>query len=162
VSVTGTLKRYDKVKFIVFDTESDGLAYEATKLHIFSYTLDGQEVHHTASYDEMRSLLEQEDTLWVGHNVVRHDMPLLNRLLGLDLSYQKFIDTLAISWVLEPDRKSYGLDSFTKEAGVEKPKVEDWDSLDWETAKLRCGNDVLINWYVWQKQRKKLEEIYGG
>lgn len=148
------------MRFIVFDTESDGLAYEATKLHIFSYTLDGQEVNHTASYEEMRDLLEQEDTLWVGHNVVRHDMPLLNRILGFNLDYRKFIDTLAISYVLEPDRKSHGLGSFTEEAGVEKPKVDDWENVTWEQMKERCGSDCLINWWLWQKQKEKLEEIY--
>lgn len=58
------------MKIRVFDSESDGLAYDCTKLHILSYTEDGQEVHHTDNYDTMRTLLTEPDVLWVGHNSI--------------------------------------------------------------------------------------------
>jgi len=149
------------MKFRVFDTESDGLAYECTKIHILSYTDDGSKVHHTDDYGEMKSLLSEPDVLWVAHNSCMHDMVVFNRILGLGLTYQKFVDTLMLSWFLQPDRKSHGLGSYTKEAGVEKPHVNDWQDVTWEQMKHRCESDVLINWWLWQVQKGKLEEIYG-
>lgn len=149
------------VNFLVLDSESDGLAYECTKLHILSYTSDGEHVEHLSDYQDMRELLSQPDTLFVAHNSIRHDMVVFKRILGLPRNYKKWVDTLMLSWFLEPERQSHSLDSFTGEAGVEKPKVDDWENVTWEQMKERCGNDVLINWYVWQKFKKRLEEIYS-
>jgi hypothetical protein len=75
------------MKFIVIDSESDGLAYEATKLHILAWTEDGETIHHTHDYDEMIQLLSQDDCMFVAHNAIRHDLPLFNRLLGINLKY---------------------------------------------------------------------------
>jgi len=106
------------MRFRVFDSESDGLAYQCTKIHILSYTEDGSKVHHTNDYATMESLLSEPDVLWVGHNSVAHDMVVFNRILGLSLNYRSFVDTLMLSWFLSADRKSHGLGSYTKEAGV--------------------------------------------
>lgn len=147
-------------RIVVLDSESDGLAYECTKLHILSYTYDGNEVNHLKDYEDMREFLTQENTLYVAHNGVMHDMVVFNRILGVPMDYRKWIDTLAISWFLWPDRQKHGLESFSEEAGVEKPKVEDWENVTWDQMKERCGNDVLINWWVWKEQEKRLGELY--
>ena len=146
---------------VVFDTETNGLAYDCDKMHILSYTYDGKAYHSTADYYEMRKFFMQEDTLFVCHNSVPFDMVVVNRVLGLEMDYKKFVDTLALSWFLEPKRDKHGLGSYQKESGVEKPQVDDWENVTWEQMKHRCESDVKINWYVWQKQRKKLQEIYS-
>lgn len=151
----------DTPEIIVLDSEGDGLAYDCTKLHILSYTKDGKQVEHLKHYDDMREFLNREDTLFVAHNSILHDMVAFYRILGVPMDYKKWIDTLAISWFLWPERKSHGLGSFTEESGIKKPHVEDWDNVTWEQMKERCGNDVLINWYVWKKAEKRLGEIYG-
>lgn len=177
--------------FLVLDCETDNLAYDCTKIHILSWTEDdsicevcsgegfimggpntygnscnscsgtGKLVQHTNSYDEMRKLLSQEDTLFVCHNSVRFDMVVFHRILGIPMDYRKWVDTLGLSWFLWPDRKSHSLESFTEEVGIKKPKVDDWENVTWDQMKERCGSDVLINWRVWGMQRKRLEEIYG-
>jgi len=150
------------MKEVVFDTESDDLAYECTKLHILSYTYDGETYHSTKDYDEMRGFFSQEDTLFVAHNSITHDMVVINRILGVPMDYKKYVDTLAVSWFLYPDRQSHGLGSFQQESGLEKPKVDDWHDVTWEQMKHRCTADVRLNWWLWQKQRKRLGEIYNG
>jgi DNA polymerase III alpha subunit (gram-positive type) len=99
--------------------------------------------------------------LFVAHNSVPFDMVVVNGILGLDLSYKRFVDTLAVSWNLSPERKIHGLGSYQVESGVEKPKVDDWEDVTWEQMKHRCESDVRINWWLWQKQRNRLKEIYG-
>jgi len=149
-----------EVKIAVIDSEGDGLAYDCTKIHILSYTYDGKEVCHLGDYDEMRKFLAQEDTLFVAHNVIMHDMVVFNRILSVPMDYRRYIDTLANSWFLEPKRHSHSLASYTDEAKIEKPKVEDWENVTWEQMKERCGADVLLTWWLWKKQEKKLDGIY--
>lgn len=117
------------MKIIVLDSESDGLWKEATKLHVVAWTEDGEVYNHTNDYSVMRDLLCDPDTRIVAHNAVRHDLPTFNKILGLDLKYTKFIDSLALSWYLNFDRSSHGLEGYGIEYGVPKPKVEDWEGL---------------------------------
>ena len=49
------------MKYIVFDSESNGLAYEATKLHVFAWSEDGKTVEVTHDYQVMRDVLSQQD-----------------------------------------------------------------------------------------------------
>jgi len=100
------------VKFIIFDTESDGFWEESTKIHVLGYTEDGTNISVTHSYSEMVDFFLQSDTLFVAHNGIRHDMPLINKILSLKLDYTKFVDTLALSWYLNFDRNKHGLEQY--------------------------------------------------
>ena len=148
------------MRILVADTETDGLAYDCTKLHVMSWTEDGETFESTNDYDKMREVIQGADLL-VMHNAVMHDMVVFNRLLGIPLDYKKYIDTLWVSRYLYPDRASHGLDAIGREHGVQKPKVDDWEGLTYEEYKYRCEEDVKINWLEWVKQKKRLEEIYG-
>ena len=148
------------MRILVADTETDGLAYDCNKLHVMSYTEDGETYHSTGDYDDMRAVIKSADLL-VMHNAVMHDMVVFNRLLGIPLDYKKYIDTLWVSRYLYPDRASHGLDAIGKEHGVNKPEVDDWENLSYGEYAYRCTEDVKINWHEWLKQKKRLEEIYG-
>jgi DNA polymerase III alpha subunit (gram-positive type) len=149
------------MKEVVFDTDGDGLAYECTKLHILSYSYDGKDYQSTADYEEMVEFFSQPETLFVAHNSIKHDMVAINRILGVPMDYNKYVDTLALSWFLYPDRQSHGLGSYQSESGLEKPKVDDWENVTYAQMKHRCEADVSLNWWLWMKQRKRLQEIYG-
>lgn len=150
------------MKIIVLDSESDGLWKEATKIHVLAYTEDGINYNHTADYDKMRELLTQPDTRFVAHNSCRHDLPTFNKLLGMKLDYNKFIDSLALSWYLNFDRDKHGLESYGIEYGVPKPKVDDWSNLSYEEYAHRCVEDVKINWKLWKDLESKLMKLYGS
>ena len=149
------------MKFIVLDSESDGFAYEATKLHVLGWTEDGKTVNTTHDYKEMRELLSQPDCLFVAHNAIRHDLPLINRILGLDLTYSKFVDTLMLSWYLNFDRDRHGLGDYGVSYGVPKPKVDDWHNLTPEEYAHRVAEDVKINWLLWKELERKLTTLYS-
>ncbi len=147
------------MRILVADTETDGLAYECSKLHVMSWTEDGETYESTNNYDKMRRVYESADLL-VMHNAVQHDQVVFNRLLGIPFDYRKYVDTLWVSRYLYPDRASHGLDAIGKEYGVPKLKIDDWQNLNYDTYKERCEYDVRINWLEWLKQKKRLEEIY--
>ena len=143
---------------IVFDVEADNLLEDATKIHCLSYTSDGSDVKTIFTYPEMRTLLLSQKGL-IGHNIVRYDIPLLEKLLGISIKARLF-DTLPMSWVLNTNRGKHGLDSFGQDFGVPKPKVDDWVNLTQEEYAHRCQEDVKINWLLWQNLLKRFIFIY--
>jgi hypothetical protein len=55
----------------------------------------------------------------------------------------------------------FGLGAWGDDLGVEKPAVENWTDVTYEQMRHRCESDVMINWLLWQRMKKRLEEIYG-
>lgn len=142
---------------MIFDVEADGLLDEATKIHVLAYEKEGS-IRHTHSYEEMRKILTSAKLL-IGHNIIRYDIPLLEKILNIKIK-ARLIDTLALSWYLFPYRILHGLDSWGKDFNVEKPPIEDWNNLTPEEYAHRCKEDVRINSKLWVQQKDKLLRLY--
>ena len=148
------------MKIAVFDVEANGLM--PTKLWCISYNKHKgvKRIGTVVDYEDMRKFLLSADVL-VGHNITRWDVPQLERLLSITIT-AKLVDTLALSWYLEPNRVLHGLDNYGDEFGVPKPKVEDWSEQPLEVYTHRCQEDVAINSLLWEKQWKHLVLLYGS
>lgn len=149
------------MKLRVFDIEADGL--DPSKIHCLSASVfSGGEwrLKSTTDYNQMRSFFEGVDVV-VGHNIMRWDIPVLERLLGIKIKC-KIIDTLALSWYLYPYRLTHGLEDWGEHFGVPKPKIDDWVGLPIETYIHRCEEDVRINSKLWDKITKDLSNLYDG
>ena len=96
----------------------------------------------------------------VMHNGISFDVPLMEKLFGIDLSKLMLIDTLALSWYLNPDRRQHGLGTFWEDYGIEKPAVEDWSEQPYEVYHNRVVEDVKINQALWKDLKKRLIELY--
>jgi len=145
---------------ILLDVEADGFLDRAEKIHVLSWTnLEKEEVNSLSDYDEMRDLLKSASVL-VGHNLVRYDVRLLEKVLGIKVE-AKIYDTLPMSWVMFPERNEHGLDSFGKDYGIPKPKVDDWENLSYEEYRHRCEEDVKINFRLWEDLVKRFRLVYG-
>lgn len=153
-------------KATVFDCESDGLLDEATKYHVLSFKMKGKEIHSIKGEDKERIKaffkwhIDNKVPL-VAHNLISFDLPLAEKLLGVDLSELIAIDTLYLSWYLNTTRRAHGLGTFLEDYGVAKPEVEDWENLSYEEYKFRCEEDVKINHFLWEDFVARLEEIYS-
>lgn len=141
---------------VVFDIEADGL--KPTKLHCLA--VNTGKIHSTPDYDQMRKFFTDTKVL-VGHNIIRYDIPNIERLLGIKIQ-AKLVCTLSLSWYLDPSRPRHGLAEWGEEFGVPKPVVEDWDNLPLEVYIHRCESDVKINTKLWQRQWKQLVKLYGS
>lgn len=106
----------------------------------------------------MKALFEFADVI-VGHNIIRWDVPNLERVLGIKIKC-KLVDTLALSWALEPSRKRHGLEWWGEEFGVPKPKIKSWDNLPLEDYVHRCQEDVKINTKLWKRLWRKMKLMY--
>jgi len=140
----------------VFDIETDGL--NPTKIHCMVV-----EKIALKNYQEMRyflSNLQSSDTL-VGHNIIRYDIPVLERLLNITIK-AKLVDTLALSWYLYPTRVRHGLEVWGEDFSIPKPKIDDWENLSLEEYVNRCKEDVRINTLLWKMQKSDLDTLYNG
>ena len=147
---TTTIVNTVKSNEFVFDIEADSL--DATKIHCM--VVNGKEVDKTFFEN-----LTPKDTL-IGHNIIRYDIPVLERLLGIKIKAQ-LIDTLALSWYLF-DVNRHGLEQWGERLNIEKPVITDWENLTREEYIHRCKEDVKINTKLWGLQKSLLIKIYDG
>ena len=143
---------------IVFDVEANGLLDKATKIHCLSYTTDGKHYQTIFDYSDMRDLILSQHGL-VGHNIIRYDVPLIEKILGIKIKSRLF-DTLPMSWVLNLNRSKHGLESFGEDFGIPKPQIDDWHNLTNEEYAHRCTEDVKINWCLWQDLLRRFMFLY--
>ncbi len=143
---------------IVFDVEADNLLDDATKIHCLSYTSDGTNYDTLYDYSDMRDLILNQKGL-VGHNIIRYDVPLLEKILGIKVKAQLF-DTLPMSWVINLGRPLHNLESFGEDFGIPKPEINDWVNLSPEVYAHRCVEDVKISWSLWKNLLARFMFIY--
>jgi len=145
----------------LFDLESDGLYDEVTKIYCVSYTHDGETVETLTSRSDILDLFASSDYI-VGHNVALYDLLVVKKLWGYYPSHALVIDTLWTSWYTDPNRIKHGLEDYGEEFGYPKVKVdqEEWSQANMDLMVERCERDVEINWLVYEKHMKVLEELY--
>ena len=143
-------------QFRVFDVEANGLV--PSKLHCMSYTKGDSIITIHNDTDQVKALQSSEYV--IGHNIIRWDIPAVERLLDFKLT-TKPIDTLALSWYLYPKMNQHGLETWGEFFGIPKPPVVDWENEPVEVYNHRCEQDVTINKLLWDKMWKYLLKLYG-
>lgn len=148
------------MKEVVFDIEGDGLLDKVTKIHCLSYSqADGRFSGTIYSEKDIKDFLSQ-DYIYIGHHIIGFDFKVLEKIYGIKRP-KYFLDTLAWSWYLFPDRAEHGLESWGEDFGVPKPKIDDWENLTIEEYAHRCEEDVKINTKLYQLVKTKMKEIYS-
>ena len=148
------------------DTEGDDLLDGITKFHVMSVAkVDNQTQKRTGlysvtSYGEMAKIFGREENVLIMHNGQDFDYPAAEKLLDIKVK-ALVVDTLWLSWYLEPRRMVHGLEAYGREFGVPKVEVDDWVNLTEEKYTERCERDVEIQVKLWQSQVKALRSMYG-
>lgn len=148
----------------IFDIEADNLLEEATKIHCLSVgkVLKSGELRITTTtdYEEMKDFFLNKEITKVGHNIIRYDCLVAEKILGIKVPTSCLIDTLPLSWYLSPGRLKHGLESYGLEYDTEKVAIEDWKNLTEEEYIIRCEQDVRINYALWKDQKAYLLKLY--
>lgn len=108
---------------------------------------------------ELHSFLSDKPTL-VMHNGIGFDIEALVYLGYPQARECKVIDTLGISWYLEPTRIKHGLATYGEDFGVLKPEVEEWENQPQEVYNHRVLEDTKIQYLLWKQQELALRKIY--
>lgn len=148
------------------DAEADALLDDATLIHVIFFQMAQGYSGDIKGSDRDRAIkflnyhIENGIPI-VMHNGICYDIPLFEKVLGIDLSELMIIDTMILSWYLNTDRQQHGLGTFLEDYGVEKPEVEDWENLSYEEYRHRCEEDVKINKLLWEDLKERLVDMYS-
>jgi len=149
------------------DCETSGLLnqmaeQENPKLHNFcSIDVSSGEIKlfEGSQREELQAWFDEGHT-FITHNCKTYDEPAL-QFLGYDTSKVKWVDSLLLSWYLEPQRMMHGLAYYGEEFGVPKPVIEDWENQTQEEYNNRVIEDCKIQKQLWHRQERRLKELYG-
>lgn len=93
------------MKSCVFDLETDGFLEKVTKVHVMAVRClaTGElRVFREHQMQEGLSYLSTFDQL-VGHNIIKYDIPVLNKLFGFTRPWASLRDTMVLSRLMWPD-----------------------------------------------------------
>jgi hypothetical protein len=89
--------------------------------------------------------LRSADVL-IGHNLLGYDLPVLQRLLDVNLYDKTIVDTLVLSRLFDPTRGGgHSLEAWGRTLGYPKVEHEEWDTFSPEM-QHRCTEDVKLNY----------------
>lgn len=147
---------------LVYDSESNGFVYEATKVHVISTipAINGDNTirsFYGNTLEDGLSLL-QDARVVVAHNEVKHDIPLFMKLYP-GWEPPLVLDTLILSALLYPDRPGgHSIEAWARRMGGEqKVAHEDWSTFSMEMLN-RCESDTRLNKRV---LHRLLKEAYA-
>ena len=135
---------------LVFDIETDDL--KATKIHcIVCQDAESGEIFkfNPDQIDEGCAFLATADRL-IGHNIIGFDIPVIKKLVGVDLSHIKLLDTLVLSRLFNPVREGgHSLEAWGYKLKYPKMNFEDYLNYSPEMMKY-CVRDVQLNTMVFR------------
>jgi len=146
----------------IVDIESDGLLDTVTKIYIVGWiNIETGKSGTIVEYSEMIRFFNQKDLTIIGHNFIRFDKPLVEKILEIDLTC-RIVDSLALSWYLYPKRLKHGLGEWGEYFGVPKVEVENWENQDISLMQERVVEDCKINLLLFKKQLSLLNKLYDN
>lgn len=143
----------------VIDTETDGLFPSIIWVMCWMNALTGEKGECRGHQEIVKFFKETQGSLYVGHNILKYDGPVLARLVGVDIGVHNCIDTLVLSTLYSPSLDGgHSLDSWGERLG--KPKIEfnDWSQLTEEMVTY-CHQDVAITCELFRRLVKTLNRI---
>ena len=112
------------------------------------------------TYDEIREFFNStKGSIYVGHNIIKFDAPVLNRLVKTALKVSSVIDTLVLSTLYGPNIKDgHSLEQWGLRIGFPKGEFNDWTHLSDEMI-VYCRQDVKVTAELFRKITKVLKRI---
>lgn len=144
---------------VVFDIEANGLENPTKVWLIVCKDIDTNEYHifrkvsDDASERERFIRFSETCELWIGHNILGYDVPVLVDLLSLAIPVGKCLDTLIISKLVDYSRAGHSIEDYGVEFGIEKGKFTDFSAYS-QAMEDYCIRDVDICHRVYSKYHK--------
>ena len=149
---------------VVFDMEADKLINPSKIWVIVCQDIDSNEFHIFREVTENEAERQRFNTfaksvsLWIGHNWLGWDYPVLNRLLGLvvDDVGKSVRDTLILSKLIDYPRDKHSIKDYGIEFNLFKGDFTDWSQYSVEMEEY-CIRDVQIGRKVYEKYRRYID-----
>ncbi len=148
---------------LIFDVEANALI-DPTKIWVIATKdlLTGRrDVFRRLTDDPAEArrfhLLADEVDLWIGHNCLGYDWPVITKLLGVktpDIS--KIRDTFLLSKLIDYPRPKHSVEHYGEEFGLEKINWHDYSQYSQELEDY-CIRDVDITTKIYLKYKKYID-----
>ena len=138
------------------DIETDGLNPSVIWCIVLQDVHDNQIIaFHGDSLNLFKPYIESEAMALVFHNGIDFDIPVLERLLGIDFTDIDIEDTLVMSQLDEPRREGgHSLSSWGEFMGFKKGEHEDWSKFSQEMLEY-CKRDVQVTTKLYKLMMQK-------
>lgn len=141
------------------DIETDDL--DATVIWVATvHNVVTKEEFTLEGHRSIRQFLEERPDIYlVTHNGLGFDVPVLNRLLGLNIETTRVIDTFVLSMLFMPTLEGgHGLAEWAKRVGMEKFEFNDFSRYSEEMAKY-CLQDTRITAEVFLRLTARMRDV---
>lgn len=141
------------------DIETDSL--DANVIWVMCWeNIKTKETGTCTTYAEIKRFFDETaGSIYVGHNIIKFDAPVLNRLAGTKLTVSQIIDTLVLSTLYSPSIKDgHSLEQWGLRIGFPKGEFNDWTHLSDEMI-VYCRQDVKVTAELFRKITKVLKRI---
>ena len=142
-------------RYVYFDLESDGLKPSVIWCVACKYKQTTTVI--TNATDLIAYKASIPNAVWVGHNVIGYDIPVLERLWGVVFDPEYVLDTLTLSRLSDPSRSGgHSLRNWGNTLGFPKGDHNDWSQLTPEMIDY-CMRDVAVTEAVHKRLQDELE-----
>lgn len=149
---------YDENYWVV-DIETDSLTPSVIWCMGWENVVTGESGICT-DYMSMKAFFDARPSgVFVMHNGLKFDAPVLNRIIGLRLGVSRLIDTLVLSTLYNPSLSGgHSLEEWGQRIGFPKGIFNDWSKLSEEMI-VYCRQDVKVTAELFRKITKVLNKI---
>jgi hypothetical protein len=97
--------------------------------------------------------------VFVGHNLLSFDVPVLNRLVGTRIPVSRVIDTFILSMLYSPGLAGgHSLEAWGGRLGFPKTEFSDWSCLSDDMVRY-CLNDCRVNVRLWLRLSDRMRAV---
>lgn len=152
-------------KRFIIDIETDDI--KATKLWMVAVKeIDTQNIFvwsdHTKKYGSIAEFLDwykqhAGTSIFIGHNIISFDFPILKRLVGIDYNIENIRDTLVMSRLANQEREGgHSLENWGQHLGVLKGSFSDFSKYSEEMMEY-CVQDLRVTERVYERLLQELK-----
>ena len=140
---------------LIFDIETNGL--KPSVIWCLCAVKDGEMVTlEMPTQKDVEELLEGVTEV-IGHNIIRYDIPVVKRLLGITFEDLKITDTLVMSRLYNPSLEGgHSLGKWGERLKFPKGDYNDWSALTPEMVEY-CQQDVRVTERLYEVLSEKLD-----
>jgi DNA polymerase-1 len=145
----------------VLDVESDDLLDNATVIWVIcvEHVLSDEKYTFTDMEEFRKWIAEDEQRIFVGHNIVAFDLPICNRLARTRVGVKRVVDTMLLSMLYSPKLSGgHSLDSWGGRVNSPKLEHKDFTALTDEMITY-CQQDVALTKKVFLKLAARMKQI---